>query len=129
MLLLSVIIFKIFFLVFLLSNLIAAENCELITLKEQSSASCQPFSDCSGLFCADTKNTSHVRFTVDNCEDPVLVNATFHHFETVNHVFNGSSTISLELEEEVSWNMSRNASHLFVQVITSVLYYFDNELY
>lgn len=95
--------------------MIAAENCELITLKEQSSASCQPFSDCSGLFCADTKNTSHVRFTVDNCEDPVLVNATFHHFETVNHVFNGSSTISLELEEEVSWNMSRNASHLFVQ--------------
>ena len=123
MLVLSIIVSLFSFLVFLLSNLITAEHCELITLEEQSNASCQPFSDCSGLFCADAKNTSHVHFTVYNCEDPVLVNATFHHVETINHIFNDSSRISLESEREVLWNMSRNASHLFVQVITYTCIY------
>ena len=89
------------------------EQCQSLL---QVSSECTPHGNCTGLTCFNSITSTNSTFTVDKCQDPVLVNVSFiANGTTYQHVFNQSTTVTSN-SYLFNWTMSRNASYVQVKV-------------
>lgn len=98
---------------------VAAQACTSISYTSAIQTTCTPLDTCNGLLCFNSLRKRNVSFSVQSCSDPVLVNYTILHSETgaliSSRQLNGSFVLG-NASHEMQWNISRNASHLFIQV-------------
>ena len=100
------------------------EPCQSLLSASSANSQCAPVGNCTGLSCEQRNNAlngSSVWFTVQKCEDPVIVDLmiqsgtlnTQWSFTQNDTVFLGSNSLSVA--------MQRNASYLQFQVIKNII--------
>ena len=100
------------------------QSCGSISYTPGPQVTCQPLDTCKGLACSNPIRKRNITFTVQNCTDPVLVNYTIVHSETgtlISTQLINDTFVMGNATHKMSWNISRNASHLFIQVVRSCI--------
>lgn len=110
-----------------------AEPCQSLLSASSANSQCVPVGNCTGLRCEQRNNVlngSSAWFTVQKCEDPVIVDVTIQsgtqNTPVLQQSFTQNETVFLGGSNSLSVAMQRNASYLQFQVIKNniIIVYF-----
>lgn len=96
------------------------EPCQSLLSASSANSQCAPVGNCTGLRCEQRNNAlngSSAWFTVQKCEDPVIVDLTIQSTPVIQQSFTQNDTVFLGGGSSLSVAMQRNASYLQFQVI------------
>lgn len=90
------------------------------------SASCQSLGNCTGLQCLNASSGIITSFTVDKCQDPLLVTLTLiSNNETLLYdTYNATTTIMVTDNLMIKLNTTRNATYAWIKVIAYCYSYY-----
>ena len=86
-------------------------------LYPQQTVNCLPFANCSGAKCNMTDSRGYASFIVHKCQDPVTIDLSVATEDSVfQRRFNQSETVSSDQGSHMRISISRNATHLYLEV-------------
>ena len=101
------------------------EPCQSLLSASSANSQCAPVGNCTGLRCEQRNNAlngSSAWFTVQKCEDPVIVDLTIQSgAQNSQWSFTQNDTVFLGGSSSLSVAMQRNASYLQFQVIKNTI--------
>ena len=105
-----------------------AEPCQSLLSASSANSQCVPVGNCTGLRCEQRNNVlngSSAWFSVQKCEDPVIVDVTIQsgtqNTPVLQQSFTQNETVFLGGSNSLSVAMQRNASYLQFQVIKNII--------
>ena len=112
----------------IVSSVPSDEQCQSLLQVSSGNTQCTPHGDCTGLTCVNSMTSTNSTFTVDKCQDPVLVNVSVTtNGNTYQRIFNQSTNVMSGIYM-FNWTMNRNATYIQVMVRLNINVYIYHQM-